>query len=156
MNKKYKIMTELVIRYAISTRLKLQALIVSIYLMIISIVMAVLEMMNSQYNAYFFVGVVGILIALSLILSVTISQPKPLVVMDNEVFKLNFPLQRLRTIIYWHEVTHIGIGLSYITMVVGDQKLQVDLEILRYHDLKILKSKLVEVAESKSIPYNNI
>ncbi len=149
-------MTELAIRYAISTRLKLQALIVSIYLMIISIVMAVLEMMNSQYNAYFFVGVVGILIALSLILSVTISQPKPLVVMDNEEFKLNFPLQRLRTIIYWHEVTHIGIGLSYITMVVGDQKLQVDLEILRYHDLKILKSKLVEVAESKSIPYNNI
>jgi hypothetical protein len=149
-------MTELVIRYAISTRLKLQALIVSIYLMIISIVMAVLEMMNSQYNAYFFVGVVGILIALSLILSVTISQPKPLVVMDNEVFKLNFPLQRLRTIIYWHEVTHIGIGLSYITMVVGDQTLQVDLEILRYHDLRILKSKLVEVAESKSIPYNNI
>ena len=149
-------MTELVIRYAISTRLKLQALIVSIYLMIISIVMAVLEMMNSQYNAYFFVGVVGILIALSLILSVTISQPKPLVVMDNEEFKLNFPLQRLRTIIYWHEVTHIGIGLSYITMVVGDQTLQVDLEILRYHDLRILKSKLVEVAESKSIPYNNI
>lgn len=149
-------MTELVIRYAISTRLKLQALIVAIYLMIISIVMAVLEMMNSQYNAYFFVGVVGILIALSLILSVTISQPKPLVVMDNEEFTLNFPMQRLRTIIYWSEVSHIGIGLSYITMVVGEQKLEVDLEILRYHDLRILKSKLVEVAESKSIPYNNI
>ena len=151
-------MTELVIRYAISTRLKLQALIVSIYLMIISIVMAVLELMKTQpqYNAYFFVGVVGIIIALSLILSVTISQPKPLVRMDNEEFALNFPLQRLRTIIYWHEVTHIGIGLSYITMVVGEQKLEVDLEILRYHDLRILKSKLVEVAESKSIPYNNI
>lgn len=149
-------MSELVIRYAISTRLKLQALIVSIYLMIISIVMAVLEMLDSQYNAYFFVGVVGILIALSLILSVTISQPKPLVKMDNEEFSLNFPMQRLRTIIYWHEVTHIGIGLSYITMVVADQKLEVDLEILRYHDLRVLKSKLVEVAESKNIPYNNI
>lgn len=151
-------MTELVIRYAISTRLKLQALIVSIYLMIMSMVMAVLELMKDQpqYNAYFFVGVVGILIALALILSVTISQPKPLVRMNNEEFALNFPLQRLRTIIYWHEVTHLGIGLSYITMVVEDQKLEVDLEILRYHDLKILKSKLVEVAESKSIPYNNI
>lgn len=149
-------MSELVIRYAISTRLKLQALIVSIYLMIMSIVMAVLEMLDSQYNAYFFVGVVGILIALSLILSVTISQPKPLVKMDNEEFSLNFPMQRLRTIIYWHEVTHIGIGLSYITMVVADQKLEVDLEILRYHDLRVLKSKLVEVAESKNIPYNNI
>ena len=152
----HKIMSELVIRYAISTRLKLQALIVSIYLMIMSIVMAVLEMLDSQYNAYFFVGVVGILIALSLILSVTISQPKPLVKMDNEEFSLNFPMQRLRTIIYWHEVTHIGIGLSYITMVVADQKLEVDLEILRYHDLRVLKSKLVEVAESKNIPYNNI
>src|SRR5690606_16406278 len=106
----------------------------------------------AEYNAYFFVGVAGILIALSLIISVTISQPKPLVVMDNEEFALNFPMQRLRTIIYWHEVTHIGIGLSYITMVVAEQNLQVDLEILRYHDLKVLKSKLVEVAESKNIP----
>jgi hypothetical protein len=149
-------MTELVIRYAISTRLKLQALTVSIYLMIMSIVVAVLQMMNSQYNAYFFVGVVGILISLSLIISVTISQPKPLLVLDNEEFALNFPMQRLRTILYWAQVTHIGIGLSYITMVVDDQELRVDLEILRYHDLKVLKSKLMEIAESKSIPYNNI
>lgn len=149
-------MTELVIRYAISNRLKLQALIVSIYLMIISIVMATLEMIDAQYNAYFFVGAVGILIALSLILSVTISQPKPLVMLDNEEFALNFPMQRLRTVIYWSEVSHIGIGLSYITMVVAEQKLEIDLEILRYHDLKVLKSKLVEVAESKNIPYNNI
>ena len=149
-------MTELVIRYAISNRLKLQALIVSIYLMIISIVMATLEMLDAQYNAYFFVGAVGILIALSLILSITISQPKPLVRLNNEEFALTFPMQRLRTIVYWHEVTHIGIGLSYITIVVAEQELKVDLEILRYHDLKVLKSKLVEVAESKNIPYNNI
>lgn len=149
-------MDELVIRYAISKRLKLQALIVSIYLMIISIVMATLEMMDAQYNAYFFVGVVGILISLSLILSVTISQPKPLVVMNNDELGLNFPGQRLRTTLYWHEVTHIGIGLSFITMEVDDKELKVDLEILRYHDLKVLKSKLVEVAESKNIPYNNI
>ena len=149
-------MTELVIRYAISNKIKLQALIVAIYLMILSIVIAVMEMMNSNYHAYFFVGVVGIIIALSLILSVTISQPKPLVILDNEEFKLNFPMQRLNTIIYWGQVTHIGIGLSYVTMIVDDQELRVDLEILRYHDLKVLKSKLMEVAESKNIPYNNI
>lgn len=149
-------MTELVIRYAISKKIKLQALIVSIYLMIMSIVLAVMEMMNSNYHAYFFVGVVGIIIALSLILSVTISQPKPLVILDNEEFALNFPMQRLHTIIYWGQVTHIGIGLSYVTMIVDEQQLRVDLEILRYHDLKVLKSKLMEVAESKNIPYNNI
>jgi len=149
-------MTELVIRYAISTRLKLQALIVSIYLMIMSLTIAVLEMMQSQYGAYFFVGVVGILISLSLILSATISQPKPLVVLDNEEFSLNFPMQSLRTIIYWGQVSHIGIGLSYVTMIVDEQELHLDLEILRYHDLKVLKSKLMEVAESKNIPYNNI
>lgn len=149
-------MSELIIRYAISNKIKYQALIVSIYLMIMSIVMAVLEMMDAQYNAYFFIGVVGIIISLSLILSVTISQPKPLVVLDNEEFALNFPMQRLRTIIYWNEVTHVGIGLSYITMVVAEQELKVDLEILRYHDMKVLKSKVMEIAESKSIPYNNI
>lgn len=149
-------MTELVIRYAISTRLKLQALIVSIFLMIMSIVVAVLQMMNAQYNAYFFVGIVGIILSLTLILSVTLSQPKALVILDNEEFALNFPMQRLRTIIYWGQVSHIGIGLSYITMIVDEQQLRVDLESLRYHDMKVLKSKLMEVAESKSIPYNNI
>lgn len=149
-------MNELVIRYAISNKIKYQALLVAIYLMIMSIVMVVLEMMKSQYSAYFFVGVVGIIISLSLILSATISQPKPLVVLDNDQFALNFPMQRLRTIIYWNEVTHIGIGLSYLTLVVAEQELKLDLEILRYHDLKVLKSKVMEIAESKSIPYNNI
>ena len=70
-------MTELVIRYAISTRLKLQALIASVYLMIISIVLVVLQLMKPEYNALFFEGVVGFIIALSLLLSYTISQPKP-------------------------------------------------------------------------------
>jgi hypothetical protein len=76
--------------------------------------------------------------------------------MDNDEFDLNFPKQRLNTTLFWNEVTHIGIGLSYITLVVAEQQLTVDLEILRYHDLKVLKAKLIEVAESKTIPYNNI
>lgn len=149
-------MTELVIRYAISTRLKLQALAASIYLMAISVVLIVLQLMNSEYNVLFFVGVVGFFVALSLLLSSTISQPKPLVRMDNDEFELNFPMQRLSTTLYWNEVSHIGIGLSYVTLVVAEQELTVDLEILRYHDLKVLKARLIEVAESKTIPYNNI
>ncbi len=149
-------MTELVIRYAISTRLKLQALAASIYLMAISVVLIVLQLMNSEYNVLFFVGVVGFFVALSLLLSSTISQPKPLVRMDNDEFELNFPMQRLSTTLYWNEVSHIGIGLNYVTLVVAEQELTVDLEILRYHDLKVLKARLIEVAESKTIPYNNI
>lgn len=149
-------MTELVIRYAISTRLKWQALAASIYLMAISVVLIVLQLMNSEYNVLFFVGVVGFFVALSLLLSSTISQPKPLVRMDNDEFELNFPMQRLSTTLYWNEVSHIGIGLSYVTLVVAEQELTVDLEILRYHDLKVLKARLIEVAESKTIPYNNI
>ena len=151
-------MTELVIRYAISKKIKLQALIVSIYLMIISLVIAVGEMMKTvpEYGVYFFIGVVGILIALSLIVSVTISQPKPLVVLNNEVLSLNFPRQRLRHLISWDQVSHIGIGLSHITLNIDEQLQTVDLEVLKYQDLKVLKSKLIEIAESKDIPYNNI
>lgn len=151
-------MTELVIKYAISNKIKLQALIVSIYLMIISLVIAVGEMSKTvpEYGAYFFVGIVGIIIALSLILSVTISQPKPLVVLNNEVLSVNFPRQKLRTIIGWEQVSHIGIGLSYVTMIIDEQQMTIDLDILKYHDLKELKSKLIEIAESKDIPYNNI
>ncbi len=151
-------MTELVIKYAISTNIKLQALVVAIYLMIISMVIAVQEMIKTtpEYGVYFFIGVVGILLALSLIVSVTISQPKPLVVLNNEVLSLNFPIQRLHTLLSWDQVSHIGIGLSYITLNIDEQKLSVDLETLKYNDLKLLKSKLIEIAESKDIPYNNI
>ena len=150
-------MTELVIRYAISTRLKLQALIASSYLMIVSAVIALLQINDTPLrNPLFFVGVVGFIIGLSLLLSSTISQPKPLVRMDNDEFELNFPMQRLSSTIFWSEVSHIGIGLSYITMVIAEQELKVDLEMLRYHDLKLLKARLIEVAESKTIPYNNI
>ena len=151
-------MTDLVIKYAVSTKIKLQALIVAIYLMIISLVISVQEMIKPapEYGVYFFIGVVGILIALSLIISVTISQPKPLVVLNNEVLSLNFPKQRLQTILAWEQVSHIGIGLSFITMIVDEQQMTVDLDTLSYHDLKTLKSKLIEIAESKDIPYNNI
>ena len=150
-------MSELIIRYAISTRLKLQALIASSYLMIVSVVIALLQLNDTPLrNPLFFVGVVGFIIGLSLLLSSTISQPKPLVRMDNDQFELNFPMQRLSTTIFWSEVSQIGIGLSYITMIIAEQDLKVDLEILRYHDLKLLKARLIEVAESKTIPYNNI
>ena len=151
-------MTELVIKYAISTKIKLQALIVAIYLMIISIVIAVGEITKTtpEDGIYFYIGVVGFLIALSLIVSATISQPKPLVVLNNEVLSLNFPRQKLKTILSWEQVSHIGIGLNYITMIIDEQQMTVDLDTLRYHDLKTLKSNLIEIAESKDIPYNNI
>lgn len=149
-------MTELVIRYAISTRLKLQAIIASVYLMVVSIVISVLQLMDSQYNILFFVGVIGFLIALSLLLSSTISQPKPLIRINNDEFEINFPKQRLNTTLYWNEVSHIGIGLSFITLLIEEEEVKIDLEILRYHDLKVLKAKLIEVAEAKTIPYNNL
>lgn len=151
-------MTELVIKYAISNKIKLQALAAAIYLMIISLTIAIKEItkITPEYGVYFIVGVVGILISLSLIISVTLSQPKPLVVLNNEVLSLNFPRQRLNTILSWEQVSHIGIGLSYVTMIVDQQKLTADFDILKYQDLKALKSKLIEIAESKDIPYNNI
>ncbi|MDD2474837.1 MAG: hypothetical protein PHI32_02885 [Dysgonamonadaceae bacterium] len=149
-------MNELIIKYAISKKMKLQALIVAIYLLLLSLGMAILEMTKSHYEVYFFIGIIGVIISLSLIISVTISQPKPLVILNNEFLTFNFPLQRLNAIINWEQVSHIGIGLSFITLVVDDKQLNVDLEILRYHDLKVLKSKLMEIAEAHNIPYNNI
>ena len=149
-------MNDLIIKYAISEKIKMQALVVSIYLFLLSLTMAVVEITKSQYGIYIFVGVVGIIIALSLILSVTISQPKPLIILNNELFCLNFPIQQLNTVIPWDQVTHMGIGLSSITLDMDDQNVHIDLDILRYHDLKVLKSRLIEIAEAKDIPYNNI
>lgn len=121
-----------------------------------SLTISVLEMSNTQYGVYFFVGVVGIILAVSLILSATISQPKPLIILNRDFFSLKLPKQRLDTIIYWEETSHIGIGLSHIVLNVQEEILNVDLDILRYHDLKALKSNLIEIAEARKTPYNNI
>ncbi len=149
-------MNDLIIKYAISKKIKMQALVVSIYLLLISLTLAVLDFSKNQYTVYFFVGIVGIIIAVSLILSVTISQPKPLIFLTNDVLSLNFPIQRLIKDIPWQQVANIGIGLSSITLEMEDEKVYVDLDVLRYHDLKVLKSRLIEIAEAKSIPYSNL
>ena len=149
-------MNDLIIKYAISPKIKFQALLVSIYLLLMSGTIAVLEVLKSHYEVVFFVGIIGVIISVALILSATISQPKPLVILNNETFALNFPGQRLNVNIPWNEVTHMGIGLSYFTLVMDDQEVHLDLDVLRYHDLKVLKSRLIEIAEARDIPYNNI
>ncbi|HBG40028.1 hypothetical protein [Limibacterium fermenti] len=150
-------MNELEIRYSISKKLKAASLLCGVYLLCISAGVSIFQVIAKDYSFFFFAGIAGIVIAAIMILSVTLWQSKPLIVIDNDSFRLHLPKQRIDGAIEWEKVTYLGIGLSYLTMTTSDSKnFKIDLENLKYIDLRNIKTKLIEICEAKNIPYGNL
>lgn len=150
-------MNDLEINYSISKNIKLISVLAGLYLFGISVGVTIFQTMSKNYTFFFYAGLVGAIIGIILILSVTTWQSKPVIVIDSDQFRVHLPKQRINGTIDWVNVTQIGIGLSYITMATNENKnYKIDLENLKYADLRAIKTKLIEISEAKSIPYHNI
>lgn len=150
-------MNDLEINYSIPTNLRLLSIVSGIYLVGISLGATILQALQSNFSIYFFAGIVGILIGAVLILSVSIWLPKPIIVITSDEFRIHLPKQKVDGAISWENVKQLGIGLSYLTMATNDNKnYKIDLENLKYADLRAIKTKLIEICEARSIPYNNV
>lgn len=151
-------MNDLVIRYGISGNLKFLAVISGIYLFGMSAGVSIYQAVAGKYGSvFFYVGLAGAVIGIILILAFVLTNSKPVIVIDNDRFHIHLPKQRIDGSIEWDNVKQLGIGLSYVTMSVNDGKnYKMDLENLKYSDLRAIKTKLIEVCEAKSIPYNNV
>ena len=150
-------MNELVINYSISKNIKALGIIAGVYLLGISAGVSILQAMENKFEFFFFAGVAGVILGIILILSVTVWQSKPVIEINNDQFHIYLPKQRIDGTIFWENVTQLGIGLSYLTMQTNTGKnYKIDLENLKYSDLRAVKTKLIEVCEAKGIPYNNI
>lgn len=150
-------MNELVINYSISKNIKALGIIAGAYLFSISIGLSIFQALQNKFAFFFFAGIVGTLLGIILILSVTTWQSKPVIVINNDQFHIYLPKQRIDGAIFWENVTQLGIGLSYLTMQTNANKnYKVDLENLKYSDLRAVKTKLIEICEAKNIPYSNI
>lgn len=150
-------MNDLVINYSISKNIKALAIISGIYLLGISAGVSVLQALENKYTLFFFAGLAGVVLGIILILSVTVWQTKPVIEINNEQFHIHLPKQRIDGAIFWENVTQLGIGLSYLTMQTNTGKnYKIDLENLKYTDLRAVKTKLIEICEAKGIPYSNI
>lgn len=147
-----------IIQPTVSKKIKILVLVAAIYLFVVSAMVSVTSYASSgEFKFYFFMGIVGLLVAAILFLSVTVWKPKPIIVITNEAFGLHLPKQRVDGVIAWGEVASVGIGLSYLTLgTTEDKQYKIDLENLKYREILAIKTRLIEICESKNIPYSNL
>ena len=149
-------MDELIIEYSISKRSKIMSILSGIYLSAMSITLMVGQVINKNYAFVFYACLAGLSLGVVSILVATIWQYKRTIIINNDELNINLPNQRINGTIMWDSVSQLGIGLSYITIITDETNYKIDLENIMYSDLKKIKSKLIEVCEAKSIPFNNI
>jgi len=148
-------MNELSIDYSLKGFLKYLAITVSGYSTIFGIYLCITQVLIPNYNYLFYCSLVLTVLSVVLLLSVTLWSDKPLLVINFEYITANIPGQS-KTEIEWAKVTELGLGVSYLSFKTIDSKQhEIDLSTLRYNDLKNIKSKLIELCETKSIPFRN-
>lgn len=149
-------MDDLRIEYTISQHLKVIALSAGAYLLATTITLAVIQLINKNLTFVFYASIIGILLAALLILTVSVWQSKTLITIDSEEINISLPNQKLDNYILWSTVSQVGIGLSYITLVSDESNYKIDLENLKYSDLKRVKIKIIEICEAKDIAFSKI
>lgn len=148
-------MEDLKIIYTLSQRIKILALITGGFLFALSVGLSVFQVLQNKFDFFFFVGIVGAVIGLLLILTITVWQSDLLIEIDNEEFRIKLPNQRINGSIFWESVTQLGIGLSYLTLTTTGTNYKIDLGNLKYNDIKKIKAKLIEICETRNIPFSN-
>jgi|AGTN01.3.fsa_nt_gi hypothetical protein len=149
-------MNELKITYSIAKNLKVLAIVAGIYLVGISAGVIIYQLIEQTLTFFFYAGIVGAVVGIVTVYTFIVSQSKPIIVINNEQFHVHLPKQRIDGAISWDNVHQVGIGLSHITMATLDNKnYKIDLENLKYSDIRAIKSKLIEICEAKNIPYSN-
>ena len=142
----------------VSKKIKMLILVAAVYLFVVSAILSItLYATTGEFKFYFFMGIVGLLVAAILFLSVTVWKPKPIIIITNDEFTLHIPKQKVDGIIAWEDVVNIGMGISYLSFTTNEKKqYKIDLENLKYRELLAIKTKLIEICEVKNIPYGNL
>lgn len=148
-------MNELIIPYRFPKFQRSVCFLTSLFLGAWSIYISFSEVFASRYSFTFYFGLIGLVLSVFSILSLTIWLPKTLFTVTPEEIIPNLPDQKV-TAIPWTEIADLSIGLNYLKITLkSSANINIDLSRLVYSDLKDLKSKLIEFCESKNIPYKN-
>jgi hypothetical protein len=149
-------MKDLEINYSVSKNLKFLAVASGAYLFVISAGVSIFQAIAGRFSFFFYTGLAGAIVALVLVLTFILLHSKPIIVITSEQFLVNLPKQRIDGAINWENVTQLGIGLSYITIKTNEEEsYKIDLENLKYVDIRAIKTKLIEVCEEKNISYSS-
>ena len=149
-------MEPLIIQYSISKKVKYISITAGGYLLLLSLILSIQQAINKNFQFLFYVGVVGTVVAALLLLILTIWQSDVYIEVNNDDFIIKLPKQEISGVISWESVSEVGIGLSHFTFKTADDNYKIDLGNLKYNDIKMIKTKLIEICEGKSIPFGNI
>ncbi len=149
-------MNELVIEDKFPNLQRLATLFSATFLGLWSFYTSFSEVLASRYSTLFYIGIIGLIVAVFSIFSVTIWLPKPLFVINSESIAPNLADQTNLKPIFWSDVADVNIGLNFLKIDLKNAKtVNIDLSSLRYVDLKSVKSSIMEYCEAKQIPYKN-
>lgn len=149
-------MNDLIIDYKLPQKIKVASVVCSIFFAILSVVIALQQVFANKYSIMFFLGIVGILFSAVLFLMIYLYKPDFKIMLNNDELRIRLRKQRIDGIISWTNVSHVGVGLYHLEITASDKTYKLDLGSVKYNDLKAIKTKLVEVCESKSINYSNL
>lgn len=149
-------MNKYVINYNDSKSQKVLSLVVGGYAALFGLYQAVMQALNNTFTFDFFAALILIILGVILILNVTVWASRPIFIMDSDRIYVKMPNQKSVYKAEWISVREIALGVSYLKMAETDGKqYTVDISGLKYDDLKKIKSQIIEICESKSIPYKN-
>ncbi len=149
-------MNELSIHYKTPKMQQMVALVAGYYFLAGTLGLAVYFALKNQIDILFYLTILGLILAAVLICVFSFWQPKPLLVINNDVISLHFTDQKLNGDVEWENIKQINIGISYLKIqTITDKIYAIDLNDLKYNDLKAVKSKIVEMCEMKKIHYEN-
>lgn len=149
-------MNDLVIDYKLPGKIKVTSMVCSAFFAILSVVIALQQVFANKYSIMFFLGIVGILFSAVLFLMVYLYKPDFKILINNDELRIRLRKQRIDGTIPWANVSHVGVGLYNLVITASEKTYKLDLGSVKYNDLKAIKTKLIEVCESKSINYSNL
>lgn len=149
-------MNELIINYNYSKSQKVLSLIIGGYIVIFGLYLCVMQALANTFAVDFYLALAAVVLGAVLVLNVTLWAAKPIFQMNSDMLYAHMPQQKTTYQSEWINIREVGIGVSYLKMLETDGKeYTVDLAGLKYTDLKDVKSQVIELCESKSIPYRN-
>lgn len=149
-------MNEYVINYNDSKSQKTLFFIVGGYAILLGLYQSVMQALANTFTFDFFAALVLVVLGAILILNATVWAARPIFIMNSDSIYVKMPNQKSVYKAEWISIREIALGISYLKMLETDGKqYTVDISGLKYDDLKKVKSQIIEICESKSIPYKN-
>ena len=149
-------MKELSINYNYSKTKNILFLILGGYISLYGVYQCIALALADSINVNFYFALILIVLGVILLLSITLWAPKPIFILNSISLYVYMIDKKTTYQSDWTNVREVGIGISYLKMLETDGKgYTIDLSALKYSDLKEAKAQVIEICESKNIPYKN-